>query len=294
MIAQWWRNWKRQLIHVVKSAPEAIHTPSAQSRFATDAVSVIAAPRPGHANIWKLVLLIYPRIDCETTKDGVSSRFSYTMPDEEIDRASRAMVSAADAIFEASEGHVCLEVVRVIEGRVLTHLSKLEGDDCFWPSPQITALELLAYCANGQADCAMVFWAARNEQTGESVNFPYWGMACQQIDESSYHVGYSTVSNVMAPDCTGFAPGEVFIHEWLHPTGAYFTQRWGALVPDLDGSGKYRPCPTCPNYAYDAQTGYMAFYRDYLRGRVWNPAASRYEGITPSDWRRESPRRQAI
>lgn len=253
-------------------------------------VSPIRIAPPEVPNVWKMVLLIYPAIDCETTLAGIRSRFSYTMTDDEISRACSAMAAAARAVHDASNHEVCLQVSEVVVSRVLTELERGGDDEYYWPSPAVTAPELLAYCARGQADSAMVYWPAKNPATGERLNFPYWGMAWGAPDSWTCHVGYSTVSNVLAPDVEGCVPGEVFVHEWLHPTGAYFEKTWGAVLPDLDGSANYRPCPACPAYSRDPENGYMSFYRDYMRGTVWNPRASRYEGITPSMWRRGSPR----
>lgn len=282
-----WRSGETTVPVGVLPEPDAVRRARNMSRFAPDTVRT-RTPPPGHAYVWRVVLLIYPSIDIEQTVGGVTSRFTHTLSAAEISEVETAFESMVTGIHEGSNHEARIQSTVVVVGRTLTSLASF-GADIYWPDAAVTAPELIAYCADGKADSALVYWPAKNHTTQAAVNNPYWGLSYGAPASYTYGVGYSTVSNVLSPMQSGYYPGEVMIHEWMHPTTDYYHVVWGFAVPNLDSAGSYRPCPACANYALVPGDGWMAFYRDILRGTVWNPAEGRYEGLPPAAWRSGTP-----
>lgn len=267
------------------TAREAARMP--QARFAPDQVTV-QAPPPGTKYVWQVVLLIYPSIDCNQTVSGVTTHFTYTMTSAEIAEAQTAGAGMKTGIEQGSGGDARIKLTTVVVGRSLTSLSTF-GADIHWPAPTNTSTELITYCSGGKADSAMIYWPSRNPSTGAGINNPYWGLSYGAPASYTYNVGYSTVANITSPIRSDYYPGEVMIHEWLHPTTDYYHTVWGAVVPNLDGAGNYRPLPSSPNYAYVYGDGWMPFYRDIMKGTVWNPATSHFEGLGTGAWNAGTP-----
>ena len=260
----------------------------AVGRFAEDVVIPPAdRGREDTGYVWRIVFLIYPSIDMDQTVSGVTTHFTYTLSQAEINEARQAMDGAVTGIFTGSNGEAKPVVTTVIVGRTLTSLAKF-GADVYWPDCSITAPELLVY-GMGRNDSAVVYWPAWNHGTGAHINNPYWGLSYGSPAGWTYNVGYSTVSNVTSPVVGGYYPGEVIVHEWLHPTTDFYHTAKGYTVPNLDGAGNYRPCPACANYAYVSGDGWMPFYRDIMRGTVWDPATSTWMGVPPAAWRSGTP-----
>ena len=259
----------------------------ATRRFAPD---IVIQPPEWSANkyyVWKIVFLLYPSIDMTQVVSGVTSHFTYTMTSSEIVDARLAMDSAVQGIRIGSNNEAKPLLTTVIVGRTLTSLAKF-GADIYWPDCSITSPELITY-AQGVMDSAIVYWPSTNSTTSQHVNNPYWGLSYGTPQSWTYGVGYSTIANIISPNHPAYYPGEVFIHEWLHPTSDFYYQVKGYAVPNLDGAGNYKPCSTCANYTSNYGDGWMSFYRDLMRGTVWDPASSSWKGITPSAWQSGTP-----
>ncbi|MGI8906776.1 MAG: hypothetical protein ACR2IE_09835 [Candidatus Sumerlaeaceae bacterium] len=282
-----WRTDKTTVPTTALPSSATIQHQKNTARFAPDTIKPKAAPA-GYGYVWRVVLLIYPSIDCDQTVSGVTTHFTYTMSAAEIAEAETAFDNMIIGIRDGSNNEARIQPTVIIVGRALTALAKF-GADVHWPDASITSPELTTYCAGGKADSALVYWPAKNRTTNAAINNPYWGLSYGSPTSYTYNVGYSTVSNISSPMVVGYYPGEVMIHEWMHPTTDYYHVVWGYNVPNLDSAGSYKPCPTCANYAYVSGDGWMPFYRDFLRGTVWNPSASRYEGVPPAAWRSGTP-----
>lgn len=275
------------LVKAPESLPSVVETEAA-ARFGPDFVTT-SSPPPGTVYAWRVVLLIYPRLDIRQTVGSVKSRVVCSMTRSQIADIKTAFQSFETGVTSGSDNNARILRTTVQVGRKLTTLAKL-GDDIYWPDCTVTAPELGKYCSNGRADSVIVYWPSRKRYYSEAgVNNPYWGLSYGAPMESTFGVGYSTVADVCSPLHPDFYPGEVLIHEWMHPTGGFYQSVYGFNVPNLDGAGDYSPSPGAPHYAYIQGDGWMSFYRDYLKGTVWNPAETRFEGLTPDAWNSGTP-----
>lgn len=284
--------WRSGLVQV--EIPPVVDAAAAQARrqhrrFAEDDVTEPQGWRSANPYVWKMVYLIYPSIDAPITVDSVTTQFTYTFTSAEMNEAYAARDGMIAGILTGSNGEARPIVSTVVVGRTLTQLASF-GADYHWPDPAITAPELVEY-AQGVADSVVIYWPARDPVGGYTVK-TFWGLAYGRPEWWTYDVGYSTVASVVSPIHPGYYPGEVMIHEWLHPTSDYYDFVKGYPVPNLDAGHTYRPCPACAPYEYVHGDGWMAYYRDYMQGSVWSAANSRYEGIPPAAWRSGTPTNQ--
>lgn len=235
---------------------------------------------------WKIVFLIYPSVDVEYSAKGTTHTFKYEMMQNEIDEATTAMASAIAAIPRGAGGEARARLTTtVIVGRTLPKLAPCCGTTTtfYWPDAQITAPELVQY-ARGHSDSVIVYWPAKNHTTKASVLNPHWGLSYGKPENYTYNVGYSTVSNIVSPLDRRYHPGEVFVHEWLHPVSDYYQVK-GFSVPNVDHSTSYCQCVIrCDPYLHIGGKGLMAFYQDLMTGTTREPTSPQCIGLTQNAW----------
>jgi hypothetical protein len=87
---------------------------------------------------------------------------------------------------------------------------------------------------------------------------------------------YAVVANAPTTSWTREAPGEVWLHEWLHSVCDHFARRGHAMpARDADGAELH-------GYVRSAEMGWTDYYRDLMSGRVQEDG--RAVGIPVAAW----------
>lgn len=93
---------------------------------------------------------------------------------------------------------------------------------------------------------------------------------------------YAVVANAPAQAWRGEAPGEVWLHEWLHGVCHHFASR-GHVMPARDADGA-----EVHGYARSKAEGWTDYYRDLMSGNVVEDG--RKLGIPLAAWARDGKR----
>ena len=93
---------------------------------------------------------------------------------------------------------------------------------------------------------------------------------------------YAVVANAPAPAWRGEAPGEVWLHEWLHGVCHHFAAQ-GHAMPTRDADGA-----EVHGYARSKADGWTDYYRDLMSGKVEEDG--RTVGIPLEAWARKLDR----
>jgi hypothetical protein len=159
-----------------------------------------------------------------------------------------------------------------------TPISKITslGGNIYYLSPDNIKDDLTTYAPPGIFDSVHVVW---NNGPIDS----YWGMGGSFINDEK-----TTFDSIIGGDESWWGGGkyicgQVFLHEWLHGVCRYY-DGLGFTMPvgDADGGGSH-------GYKYDPVLGWMRYYRDLMQRKVWEPAYSKYTGITKEAWSRGTP-----
>ena len=100
-------------------------------------------------------------------------------------------------------------------------------------------------------------------------------------EEGTNGATYAVVANAPSEAWQGEAPGEVWLHEWLHGVCQYFAGR-GYSMPERDADGA-----EIHGYVRSPTEGWTEYYRDLMNGTVSEDKSSL--GIPVAAWRESSP-----
>jgi hypothetical protein len=202
-------------------------------------------------------------------------------------RLTEQEVADADASFHAFPGLVARLTsgeVRVAE-RCATSDSPLvsltrDGGEFYWPSPSDTCRELDRLAPRGEYDSVFVLWPQHDSNSGSSVPCRGWGLG-MGAGRGTNGATYAVIGNAPSWAWKREAPGEVWLHEWLHGVCHHFAGK-GYPMPDRDADGAelhgYVRSPVC---------GWTQYYGDLMNGRVAEDG--RMVGIPLAAWKMESP-----
>jgi hypothetical protein len=218
------------------------------------------------------LLIIYRNIDVVYLKDGVPQRFKGSISDGLKTAIVNAFKNLPDLIRDGSAG-VASSTYEVVEiPRPITKITSL-GGNYYWLSYQDIQSDLELYAPKGKYDSVHVIWNSGPIDA-------YFGMGGVFINDMT-----TTFSSVIAGqewwwEKDGKASGEVFLHEWLHAVCRFYANL-GYPMPegDADGADEH-------GYMESQTEGWMGYYRDLMRGQVWEPKQSTYTGITKEAWGR--------
>lgn len=225
---------------------------------------------------WKALLLVYRELDVRIPAGRWRSRrYRHVASDREIDDALVSFRSFPALVADLTDGAAAV-VPEVIEtGEALRSLTR-ESDARWWPSPTDTAAALDKYAPPGAFESIFVLWPARDLAAGTSVPCDAWGLAIAASDWS-HGATYAAICNAPTSAWLGEAPGEVWLHEWLHGVCGHFAKR-GYAMPTRDADGA-----ELHGYTRSATRGWCDYYRDLMRGIVIENNENR--GIPLAAWR---------
>jgi hypothetical protein len=228
------------------------------------------------ANVWESLLLVYRRIDVWFKASWWRrQRFVHELPDAEIADALRSFRAFPPLAAELSNGEALVTYDTVTIEDPICSVTPDENY-MYWLSPGDIQNELDAFAPVGKYDSVFVLWPQQDLMSGTQIPSRGWGFGLGP-GAFTNEATFAVVAN--APSWAWNIPivGEVWLHEWLHGVCAVFEQR-GFRMPkyDADAGGSH-------GYVQCSSTGWTAFYRDLMTGRVLEDGIC--TGITKDAWR---------
>jgi hypothetical protein len=210
---------------------------------------------------WRALLLIYPALDVRLRGGGLRRRrFQHNTTERELADATESFRAFPDLVSRLTDGTVQIREEVVSCSRALMSLAPLSGGS-WWASPDDARSELEQIAPPGTYDSVFVFWPQHDFVNDTHVPGGAWGLA---VGASEWTNGatYAAVANARTHAWQGEAPGEVWLHEWLHGVCAHFAAR-GHQMPfrDADGADTH-------GYVRSPIDGWTAYYRDLMTGNV--------------------------
>jgi hypothetical protein len=221
------------------------------------------------------LLLVYPKTSAAYKKEGQDKYYEGSIDDTTKNAAINAFKNLPNLITDGSNSIVSTKYDIVVIDHPITKLSVLFGD-YYWLSPNDIHADLSLYASNRKYDSVHVIWNNGPIDT-------FWGLGGVFINN-----GTSTYDSIIfGYDWWWTGPGEyygqVFLHEWLHGVCRFY-ESLGYDMPDGDADGA-----EAHGYSHSNTEGWMPYYRDLMRGKVWEPKKSKYTGITKAAWFHATP-----
>jgi hypothetical protein len=220
------------------------------------------------------LLLLYPSTNVIYVKDGVTKRFMGTMSYSLRNTLINSFKNLPNLIEDGSAGATRATYEIKIITRSITHISKIDTN--YWVSYSDIQSDLAKYAPPGKYDAVHVVWYSGPVPA-------YWGLGGVFVNN-----GTTTFSSLIAGQdgwwTQGQALGEPFLHEWLHAICRFFG-KLGYPMPQLDADGA-----TLHEYVHSNIDGWMDYYRDLMRGLVWEPNLEIFTGISRDAWCEGPPR----
>jgi hypothetical protein len=211
--------------------------------------------------IWRALLIVYREIDVRLPRRGwVKRQYRHQATQQEIDDASESFHAFPKLVANLTSGSATVEEKLVIIDSPLRSLSR-ELDCYFWPSPNDTREALDALSPPGSFESVFIFWPQNDSQRRTAIPCRGWGLGMAASDWSN-RATYAVVANAPSWAWHREAPGEVWLHEWLHGVCHHFAERGHAMpTPDADGAEVH-------GYKRSPIVGWTDYYRDLLTGNV--------------------------
>ncbi|PKN35684.1 MAG: hypothetical protein CVU61_02355 [Deltaproteobacteria bacterium HGW-Deltaproteobacteria-19] len=224
------------------------------------------------------LLLVYPHTDVEYVKDGEALHYTGSMSDNLRTTVINAFRNLPNLITDGSDGVVSNTYDIVEISKPITKISQYNGN-YYWLSNLDIQTELNQFAPKSKYDAVHVVW------NNGSID-AYWGLGGTSVNN-----GTATFSSLIAGRSfwwtgIGEAFGEPFLHEWLHGV-CYFYRARGYPMPRKNADGM-----KLHGYTKSSTEGWMGYYRDLMRGQVWEPEVSAYTGITEAAWKSGNPNSQ--
>ena len=256
----------------------------------------LALAQPVHQSSphWKILVLIYPRLDFTYQgSDGQSHHAVATMTQSEQDQAAAsAKAFVANDIPALDSGYMVPSVTVRFPG-TLTRLDAT--DNGWWPSPGDTASD-----RDPNFDSVIVIWDPNvvDLTTGRSE---FIGTAAGLTP--SMGLGQTYVTMILDA-AISYGHRNVFKHEWGHSILFFFDAAGTAPTPTVTnhaGPNDYVHCPTGKMYVWEDETlahpipnsiynDTSGFTHDYYSGTTATPdQPTRCLGITKKAWQSGTP-----
>ena len=264
--------------------------PCAVSRFCTVvAVAVIVLLLATGSNIregcaqqtsssvctYRHLLLIYPNTDVAYVENGTARTFKGNMSAELKTTIIDAFKNLPNLIRNGSDD-IVNSTIQIMEiSHPITKIAAL-GSDFYWLNPMCIEEDLELYAPPGAYDSVHVVWHS-GAYSGPKA---YFGMGGVFINNDT-----TTFDSIIGGEAwwwtgLGEAFGEPFLHEWLHGVCRFYS-KLGYQMPEGDADGA-----TSHGYSKSSTEGWMPYYRDLMRGHVWEPKVAAFTGITMEAWAR--------
>lgn len=234
--------------------------------------------RPGQRllPVWRALLLVYREVEVDYADEGGKKHhFTNRLPDEEVRAAVWSFRQFPSLAYKHSGGEVVIQYDIVYPRRAIDSVTAM-GKDVWWISPNDTRPEIDRYAPKGRYDSILVLAPLADHAKGKSVPTGGWGLAIGPSDWSN-GATYCTVGNAPVDGWNEPAPGEVWLHEWLHGSCAHFASK-GFAMPKGDSDGG-----ETHGYKHSPVEGWGQFYRDLMNGQVLEGDCRM--GVTQAAWR---------
>lgn len=225
------------------------------------------------------MLIVYRELDVRLPQGRWRRRrVHHLATDGQIRDATKSFSAFPQLASELTAGAVQIEH-RIAEADVSLKSLTGEGDGRFWPSPNDTRRELNKLAPNGSCDSIFFFWPQNDFENDTSIPCRGWGLGMAASPWSN-NATYAVVANAPTFAWEREAPGEVWLHEWLHGVCGHFAKQ-GHPLPEADADGA-----EIHGYTRSEKRGWTDYYRDLMTGNV--PENGRLVGIPPEAWAKES------
>jgi hypothetical protein len=204
-------------------------------------------------------------------------RFHHLAKEQAVVDAIESFRAFPSLVADLASGVARVEANVVEAGLPLTSLTQEEGG-FFWPSPDDVRSELTTFAPAGSYESIFVFWPQNDSSTGTSIPCRGWGLGMGAGDWSN-GATYAVVANAPSALWQGEAPGEVWLHEWLHGVCHHFQSR-GHPMPERDADGA-----ELHGYVRSPKRGWTQYYRDLMTGKVSENGG--HLGIPLAAWRED-------
>ncbi len=236
------------------------------------------APVKSKANevVWRVLLEIVPVTRVTVTLKGQSQSIDESLTPADIQSARRSFLSFPAMVASITQNRVRVQA-RIVQSTLpITKLTPIYTD-WYHPTPEDVSAIIEPYDRSGDYDTIALFWK------GGTV-MGAWGLGGMFTPHGST---YLSVRDVAPSSWQSDAPGEVFLHEWIHGVAADFRYLgYAAQIPprDADG-GEYS------GYAHSPANGWCSYYYPLLNGLV--PVGDTLKGFLPEMWKRGAPRHRS-
>ena len=230
---------------------------------------------------WRALLIVYRELKV-SLPDGRwrKRRFHHVAKEEEAADAIESFRAFAGLVAELTSGVARIEANIVEAGVPLTSLTQETGG-YFWPSPDDVRNELDAFAPAGSYESIFVFWPQNDFKKETTIPCRGWGLG-MGASNSSNGATYAVDANAPSAMWRGEAPGEVWLHEWLHGVCHHFQSK-GHSMPERDADGA-----ELHDYVRSPTQGWTQYYRDLMTGQVSENGGRL--GIPLAAWREDFER----
>jgi hypothetical protein len=229
--------------------------------------------------VWRAVLLVYRELNVALPRGrGREDRFHHIATDAEVSDATESFRAFPQLAAGLTSGAAQVEANIVEVPCALTSLTA-DSEKTFWPSPDDTRRALEEFAPAGSHHSIFVFWPQTDFGAGTTIPCRGWGLGMGASDWSN-GATYAVVANAPSSAWRREAPGEVWLHEWLHGVCHHFASQGHAMpARDADGAEVH-------GYERSPAEGWTEYYRDLMSGKV--EEAGRSLGIPLAAWNKDA------
>lgn len=208
---------------------------------------------------WRAVLFPFRQLDVTLSRNK-RKRYQHGLTEQELFDATESFRALPSLVAELTGNLIEITAEIRDPGMPLSSLSP-NGKGMYWPSPDDIRSVLDQFAPRGEYDSVFVFWPQHDSRKGSSIPCRGWGLGMGPSDWSN-GATYAVVANAPTSAWRGEAPGEVWLHEWLHGVCHFFQSR-GYTMPDRDADGA-----EIHGYTRSPDRGWTEYYQDLLSGAV--------------------------
>lgn len=211
--------------------------------------------------VWRALLIVYAELDVRLPRGRWrKQRFHHRASDTEIDDATESFRAFPKLVADLTGGAAAV-VPEIAQSESALGSLSAEENIGYWPTPDDTRRELDRLAPAGSYDSLFVFWPHQDAKRGSTILCRAWGLG-MGASEWSNGATYAAVANAPSSAWRGEAPGEVWLHEWLHGVCHHFALR-GHPMPARDADGA-----EVHGYSRSPTLGWTDYYRDLMTGNV--------------------------
>lgn len=210
---------------------------------------------------WRVLLIVYREIDVKLpSRWGRKRRFNQVASDNEVIDAVASFRAFPELAAQLSFGAAKVDA-KIVEVNSSVRSLSSQGNGNYWPSPDDTRQELDRLAPSGSYESIFVFWPQNDSRKGTSIPCRGWGLGMGASDWSN-DATYAVVGNAPPWAWQREAPGEVWLHEWLHGVCHQFATK-GYAMPARDADGA-----ELHGYKRSPVAGWTEYYSHLMSGKV--------------------------